>query len=125
MVKTLRLESIGVTLHKTSSPLPQVHFSDEPPDAYLYEGRDVWTMMDKAEVIIASLCGFFILLITPHLQHFNFLTYTPVKSVQVKLNIPFMTNSSKSVTFAAFFGLIKELTQDRGLTHREIMDIIR
>ena len=52
--------------------IPQVHFSDEPPDAYLYEGRDVWTMIDKAEVIIASLCGFLILLNTPSLQYFNF-----------------------------------------------------
>ena len=72
MVQTLWPEYIQVTLHTTSSPLPQVHFSDEPPDAYLYEGRDVWTMIDKAEVIIASLCGFLILLNTPSLQYFNF-----------------------------------------------------
>ena len=26
-----------------------VHFSDEPPDAYLYEKRDVWTMITKDE----------------------------------------------------------------------------
>ena len=33
----------------------QVRFSDEPPDAYLYEGRDVWTMIDKAEVDLICL----------------------------------------------------------------------
>ena len=27
-----------------------VRFSDEPPDSYLFEGRDVWTMIDQAEV---------------------------------------------------------------------------
>ena len=35
--------------------IPQVRFSDEPPDAYLYEGRDVWTMIDKAEVDLVCL----------------------------------------------------------------------
>ena len=69
-----------------------VRFSDEPPDAYLYEARDVWTMIDPAEV---------------------------------KLNIPLMTTSSKCVTFAIFFGKVVELTSGRGLTHREIMDLIR
>ena len=29
-----------------------VRFSDEPPDAYLYEARNVWTMIDMAEVNI-------------------------------------------------------------------------
>ena len=70
----------------------KVRFSDEPPDAYLYEGRDVWTMITKEEV---------------------------------KRRIPFMSSSSKSVTFAAFFGLVMEVTKEIGLTHREILDVIR
>ena len=70
----------------------KVRFSDEPPDAYLYEGRDVWTMITKEEV---------------------------------KRRIPLMSSSSKSITFAAFFGLVMELTKEVGLTHREILDVIR
>ena len=69
-----------------------VRFSDEPPDAFLYEARNVWTMIDVAEV---------------------------------KLNIPMMTNSAKCATFASFFGKVVKLTTGRGLTHREIMDLIR
>ena len=70
----------------------KVRFSDEPPDAYLYEGRDVWTMVSREEV---------------------------------KRRIPYMSSSSKSITFAAFFGLVMEVTREVGLTHREILDVIR
>ena len=70
----------------------KVRFSDEPPDAYLYEGRDVWTMITKEEV---------------------------------KRRIPYMSSSSKSVTFASFFGLVMEVTREIGLTNREILDVIR
>ena len=28
-----------------------VRFSDEPPDAYLYEARNVWSMVDISEVL--------------------------------------------------------------------------
>ena len=69
-----------------------VRFSDEPPDAYLYEARNVWSMIDIAEV---------------------------------KLNVPMMTNNSKCATFAAFFSKVVRLTTGRGLTHREILDLIR
>ena len=71
----------------------KVRFSDEPPDAYLYEGRDVWTMVSREEV---------------------------------KRRIPYMSTSSNSkITFAAFFGLVMEMTREVGLTHREILDVIR
>ena len=33
---------------------PQVQFSDEPPDADLYRDRDVWTVIDKAEVRLTT-----------------------------------------------------------------------
>ena len=69
-----------------------VRFSDEPPDSYLYEARNVWTMMDMAEV---------------------------------RLNVPMMNNNSKRATFATFFHRVVKLTTGRGLTHREIMDLIR
>lgn len=69
-----------------------VRFSDEPPDAYLYEARNVWTMMDKAEV---------------------------------RLNVPMMNNNSKCATFATFFARVVKLTTGRGLTHREIIELIR
>ena len=36
-----------------------------------------------------------------------------------------MSSSSKSITFAAFFGLVMELTKEVGLTHREVLDVIR
>ena len=40
-----------------------VRFSDEPPDAYLYEARNVWSMIDMAEVklniFLASLVKYF------------------------------------------------------------------
>ena len=69
-----------------------VRFSDEPPDAFLYEARNVWTMMDKAEV---------------------------------RLNVPMMNNNSKCATFASFFSRVVKLTTGRGLTHREIIELIR
>ena len=82
-----------------------VHFSDEPPDAYLYEKRDVWTMITKEEASTLL---------------FNNWCFS-----QVKRKIPFMSTSAKSVPFSTFFELVKELTKNLGLTHREIMDIIR
>ena len=69
-----------------------VRFSDEPPDAFLYEARNVWSMIDQ---------------------------------VEVKLNVPFMNNNCKCATFTAFFGKIVKITSGRGLTHREILDLIR
>ena len=69
-----------------------VRFSDEPPDAFLYEARNVWSILDK---------------------------------VEVKLNIPYMNNNNKCTTFTCFFGKIVKLTTGQGLTHREILDLIR
>ena len=70
----------------------RVRFAEEPPDAYLYEERDVWSMINPAEV---------------------------------KLNIPFMTTSAKCVTFARFFEKVVQFIKGMGLTHREILDLIR